>query len=563
MALWRAQQPPQPAALRLLLLLLLASCMGLRGASGLAMEIEWVRDGVAHAQSLCLDYVTFSAIITAASAGGSPPVQLAGRTVFAPTDAAFAALLHQASMTRAELLAMPAASLAAIVNEHVAYAAGAAVTTHQVDTASRHSVTLRMASGSVLLFSRGSARDDGTWQYLVNPGPFSSNASVVDPNVDCIVTESRLHTAMVVHGIDTVLMSPAATALALPGPLETARVDVFAPGGLPVTLVYPLTASALPPIVFAHGMRAPVAAYAATLARLASHGFVIAAVRSGLDIACDASPPASCTYSSLSAYIDSVVAVARWMISSSYNSTLSSAELAGRVDPSAGIGLLGHSMGGAAVLQAALRLAAAAPGRPGLRVAAVLALAPPNKDLCGYSGYSGPSGVSCTPGDAGAAADAATSVSVLVGSRDAIVPSVTGGEAIWAALHRQAGSGFSLLSVLERGTHCFTELPTNALHSQCGMLNVPATEPPPGERCTDVPGFSEGRCLLARSVPSGPALPRFNLAQANQLQAMRRHAVLFFRARLAGDAQADAILSGGAAQPLFTDAWMRTVALKE
>jgi len=444
---------------------------------------------------------------------------------------------------------MPASALVAILSEHVTKASGAAITSRQAQLSPGGSLTMRMASGSSLQLSSVAGGTGDAPLLIVNPGAFSSNASVSLPDTDCLV--GPLSTAAVVHGIDSVLLSPFATAMTLPGPFLTARADTTTatPSAVPISLFYPLTAAAQPPIVFAHGMRAPVAVYAATLTRLASHGFVVAAVRDGLNIVC---PGPSCSYANVSVYWADVAETAGWLYAAASNASVSTL-LAGRVDGSRGVGLFGHSLGGLAVLQVAARASASIP------ISAVLALSPSASDPC-----SGIAGLApCGSADAVRALVNGSALSVLLGSRDTTVDPA-GGEAAWAA--PRAGGGSSLLSVLARGTHCFTELPSNALLSQCGW-SMPEMDTPPPAGCAELPlppAAAAAACRVLQPTVAGMAgqLPRLNLPQAAQLLATRRHAVAFFKGALGGDARAKAMLQGDAPQPLFTDAMMRAVALK-
>jgi hypothetical protein len=81
-------------------------------------------DGVSAAmmlQPLCLSVSVFAAAVErVAAAGLLPGGPLAGRTIFAPSDAAFDAALEPVSMTRAQFLASPPARLAETLALHMA-----------------------------------------------------------------------------------------------------------------------------------------------------------------------------------------------------------------------------------------------------------------------------------------------------------------------------------------------------------------------------------------------------------------------------------------------------------
>ncbi len=529
----------------------------------------------------CRALNTFNDILTLVTAAGL--MDVTGRTVFAPSDAAWSAdVVSRLQVSRARLLAADAALLAQVVNNHMTAAAGAAVSTRSVDVAGG---TLRLRSagrdGALITVTRqlrtrtevrytpspyaGEAPVATTvevqarrvhlyaWSalvsrrrlqhkvpvYVVNPG--TSDADIVAPNLDCRWSLGPLHSAAVVHAIDSVLLSPPAAAFARAGACEVARVSVTVPrpppaAALDVLLYYPISAARHPPVVFAHGMLAPVAVYAHTLEYVASHGFVVAAIRSGLGIRCPA-----CGYQELDRFVQDVADTAAWLHAAGSPGANTPAVLTGRVHGTSGVGLFLHSLGGGAVFAAAARLR--------VRVGAIVALAPANGDYCTFPG--GP-GRGCAAEDNARALRAGTAISILCGERDAAIPLYDNARAVFAACKAPA-----MLSVLRRGTHCFTELPGSLGGSQCGAP-VWAVDGPTGGWAVNL---NASRVTRDTAYVASERGPQASLSQATQLAAARRHAAAFFSAHLARREDARSLVWDGR-EWLFTDALMRLVAAK-
>ena len=545
-------------------------------AAALRFEIDAVHSmldsGVLHTPSTCSTLSTFSQILTAAAAGGSA-VDVTGRTVFAPQDSAWNDLLSSMALSRAQLFALPASALADIAREHLTAASGAAITTGQT-AAGGAGLSLSMASGSILVLGSEMRPDpsaaDGapTRVLVVNPGASGSNATVTSANNDCLGggPTGALRGASVVHVIDKVLQSPLSTSLTKPGPYqvqsEQTKVSRSAGrggGSFPVELLHPVSsAQPWPAIVFSHGMRAPVAVYRQTLIELVGRGYIVASLRGNLDIDC---PTRSCNYSQLNSYVDDVADTVAWLFESANAMRPASAVdplLIGRVDPKPGIGLMGHSLGGGISIHAAAR----AIEQRRLPVTAVFALAPANGNICLLPGA--PANGSCPTSAIAARLDAGSvQLSILAGYRDSVEPVAANAEAIFASSTAKR----SLLSVLARGTHCFSEVPSDIMDGQCGGRSPWSVDPAPAAGCADATAgnasVSLDACLVLQAGEGPQAPSRPPLPQQVQLLAARRSASLFFSAVMGGSEGAARLLWGVDRQPLFTDVLMREVASRE
>lgn len=532
--------------------------------------------GILHNPSTCSTLQTFSQLLSAASAGGSP-VDLAGRTIFAPKDSAWDALLSSMALSRAQLFALSAAALSDIAKEHFTAASGAAITSAQAPGGSGgrsgNGLSLWMASGSILVLGSEMREDpnapDGAPKrvLVVNPGAVGSNATVTSANNDCLGggPTGALRGAAVVHVIDKVLLSPLATSLTKPGPYQIQRETVTvkrtsgAPGSFPVELLHPVSsANRWPAIVFSHGMRAPVAVYRQTLEDLASRGFVIASLRDKLEINCP-SDAVHCNYTLMASYVNDVTDTVSWL----YDSTDASKPspdplLIGRVDAGPGIGLMGHSLGGGISIHAAAK----AIEERRLPVSSVFVMAPANGNICALPG--GPPNASCPTSFLASRLDRGkVQLSILAGYRDNVHAVSENAAAIFGSSTAQR----SLISVLARGTHCMSEVPLNVLDGQCGGGGAWTVDPAPPPGCLEAVGgnasISIDACLVLQAGEGPQAPPRPPLPQQVQLTAARRSAALFFEATLGGAEGAARLLWGVDRQPLFTDVLMREVAERE
>jgi hypothetical protein len=260
--------------------------------------------------------------------------------------------------------------------------------------------------------------------------------------------------------------------------------------------------------------------YENTLDLLSSHGFVVAAIRSGLDFA----PNLRDAISRAALYLKDVADALAWLSSNASRSS--------SVDPRGGVGLFAHAMPCGALPAAA---------RAG--VAAVLSVSP---SLC----------LGADDAAAAAADLNSTQLMFLSGSRedDALVTS--------RLLLSSSPSG-SLLAVLKRGSGCSTELPTNAFNSGCGLA-LPAVEQPIAacEASASCPVLRDSAQAAREGAVAG--LPRARLSQDAQLAVLRRLAALFFEATLQDDADAHRMLFSkdlSERDLLFADAMLSELAI--
>lgn len=519
---------------------------------------------LSNTPGLCRSLSVFNDMLALAAAAGL--VDVSGRTVFAPSDAAFRSdVFERLAISRDRLLASDAAVLAQIVQNHVTAASGAPVTTRSVDVA-WGTLGLRTAAPehpTLTLTRQQRTRQEVRYQpspvigdppvatfvdvpylvYVVNPGV--SDADITAPNQSCRWERGPIHSAAVVHVIDSVLLTPSAAALARAGSFQVGRASVSVPrlspaAALELQLYYPVSPARHPPLVFAHGMLAPVAVYSNTLAYLASHGFVVAAVRSGLGIVCP-----GCTFVEVDSFVQDVADAAAWLhaAGSPGGGVATPTVLLGRVDSSWGVGLMGHSMGGGAIFAAAKR------GRAGVRISALLALAPSNGDFCGFEG--GPERP-CPAAASVASLPPGIAISVVAGDRDGNIPIQSNALSIFAAAHSPA-----LLSVLRRGTHCFTEYPGNLGASQCGVQPYGGDTPSSGWEVN----LNATKVTRDITVRSERAWQTTAVGQEVQLIAARRHAAAFFSAQLKGGPEARGLVWQGR-EWLFTDGLMSLLAAK-
>ena len=304
-------------------------------------------------------------------------------------------------------------------------------------------------------------------------------------------------------------------------------------GTLSATLFAPQPTFSIrfPAVVFAHGLGGPVTVYGGTLAYLAAHGFYVLAPQGGIVQGCDGA--GNCDAVAFDLFVSDCADAADWAI------------LQPNVDSSRGVGWMGHSLGGGAIVYSAQRSRAVA--------GAFALMAPCNGNPCGWQNAF-VRGV-CTPGMALNTSFGSTPLHILVGDRDAnsVCTADRGGAPMFLASRR------ATLSLQRHATHCYTELPVDAFGSECNQAsldNSGSAATRGGRLDADVLEYDS----LGIAANGGA-----NLGMTQQISTARRRIAAVFLYHLSGVGALEAAVWGtgtSAAPWTFTDAGMSLIAVR-